>query len=1200
MQTTLLGLAIALILALVTALVGPLLIDWGTYRSLFEAEASHLIGVPVRVTGAIDARLLPSPRLNLHDVEVGQGSDKIRAQSLAIEFALGPLMRGEWRADEMHLAAPSINLGIDAAGHIRAPNIAVAFDPDALSIDRLGIEDGTVTLTDAVSGSSVTLSGFWFNGEARSLVGPFKGEGAVTIGGELYPYRLSAGRYGDDGVMRLRLNVDPVSRPLAIEADGALTLKEQGPRFEGTVNLTRPVGLTARAGAQITQPWRVSGKVQATPQSALIQNLDFLYGSEEQGLKLTGDAEFSFGAHPRFNGVLSGRQIDLDRMLASGEGARVPPAAALRQLIAGGGGAFRPPFPITVGIGVDQVTLGGGTVQNFRGDISSDAGGWNLDRLEFRAPGFTQVRLSGRLAVGDGTVAFTGPTELDAREPKALAAWLEGRGEAAQGDLRPLSLRGDITLGSERIAIERLRAEFERKSVTGRLVYDFKLGQQPTRLDAELNAPELDVDAALAFGQALIAGSKIERPQQMTIAADIGQASIGGFTAHNASARLKIDGDGLRIDRLAVADLGGTAFSASGRITTGPPAPQGSIGVDLTAPDPKPVLALLARFAPETVKLIEPRAATMAPAKLHAQLTVDGAASATQGRVVIDGSLGQVRVALNGQGKVDTGALTATDIRATGKFAADDGRLLTAMLGLDRVVAVANAPGSLTFEASGAPRGMLHVNGHLAAGGLDASIDGSASPFADKPAAMLRARIAQADAAPLRAGAGAQALPVSYASDVALKGDELAFNDIDATVAGAHLRGKLALTLGAERRLTGDLDADTIDGAGLVATAIGMPAGNIGADRAWSWSSEPFGKGAFGLVSGQVALKAQRADLLPQQVARDFRATLRFNEREIAADDIHGLLAGGRLGGRLAFHRAEDGLQANAKFSLAGADVASLLGSGPRPAITGKLDVSAEMEGSGLSPVALIGALKGKGEIALSDAQLAGLNPRAFDAVTHAVDEGLAVDPERISGVVRRALESGQLAVKNARGALMIGAGQVRLHDFDAKAGDSDMNVTGNLDLTDGLVDARLVLSGATDAAGNRPDIYMALKGPVAAPVRSIDLTALSGWLTLRAVDNQAKRLRAIEQAAPPAPPPAVVPAAPVPPPAAPASRQGAAAEPNSPAPIFPPVQPPLWVPSIPSLPGARAPALPPPLDIGPPPHPAGAVRPEASVDPHP
>ena len=136
----------------------------------------------------IDARLLPSPRLTLHDIEIGAAaSDKIRARSLGIEFALGPLMRGDWRATEMHLVGPQISLGLDASGHVQAPNIAVAFDPDALSIDRLSIEDGQVTLTDAASGASVTLERLWFNGEVRSLIGPFKGEGAVTIGGELYP-----------------------------------------------------------------------------------------------------------------------------------------------------------------------------------------------------------------------------------------------------------------------------------------------------------------------------------------------------------------------------------------------------------------------------------------------------------------------------------------------------------------------------------------------------------------------------------------------------------------------------------------------------------------------------------------------------------------------------------------------------------------------------------------------------------------------------------------------------------------------------------------------------------------------------------------------------------------------------------------------------------------------------------------------------
>ena len=50
-QTTLLGLAIAFILALLAALIGPYFIDWNQFRPQFEAEAARIIGVPVRVAG---------------------------------------------------------------------------------------------------------------------------------------------------------------------------------------------------------------------------------------------------------------------------------------------------------------------------------------------------------------------------------------------------------------------------------------------------------------------------------------------------------------------------------------------------------------------------------------------------------------------------------------------------------------------------------------------------------------------------------------------------------------------------------------------------------------------------------------------------------------------------------------------------------------------------------------------------------------------------------------------------------------------------------------------------------------------------------------------------------------------------------------------------------------------------------------------
>src|ERR1035441_4710728 len=186
----------------------------------------------------------------------------------------------------------------------------------------------------------------------------------------------------------------------------------------------------------------------------------------------------------------------------------------------------------------------------------------------------------------------------------------------------------------------------------------------------------------------------------MTIAADIGRATIAGLLARNASVRLKIDAGGLQIDRLSVADLGGAAFSASGHIVAAAPSPQSNMRVDLDAPDMTPVMALLARFAPEVAQALGRGAPMMAPAKLHARLTIDGTAPATLAKLGIDGSLGKVRVTLNGQANSDPIALSVGDMRLDGKLEADDGVALVAMLGLDRVVAVQAGPAALAVNAS--------------------------------------------------------------------------------------------------------------------------------------------------------------------------------------------------------------------------------------------------------------------------------------------------------------------------------------------------------------------------------------------------------------------------------------------------------------------------------------------------------------------
>ena len=1203
MQTTLLGVAIAIILALVAALVGPLLIDWNSYRPIFESQASRIIGTEVRIAGPIDLRLLPSPHLTLNEIQIGNAqaaggpagtgaAAPVTARSLGVEFALAPLMRGEWRATEFIVAGPRINLTADAAGNLQTPGLAFAFNPDDLFIEKLSIEDGKLAIANP-DGSGVALDRVWFNGEARSLAGPVKGEGAVTIGDELYPFRLSTGRYGEDGTLKLHVNVDPVNHPLAIETDGVLSLRD-APQFEGTLKLARPVGIAQKAGGRLTQPWRVTGKLKANAQSALLEQVEYLYGSEEQGVKLAGVAEFKFGKEPRFDGVLSGRQIDLDRVLPSESGGvRPPPAAAIRELIELGSGVFAPTFPMSVGIGIDQVTLGGSTVQNLRGDIASDARGWNLDRFEFRAPGFSRVRLSGHLAVDKGGVAFTGPAEIDANDPKMLAAWLEGRADKAKPlapiDVTPISIRGDVTVGSEKIAIENLKAEFDRKVVSGRFAYAFATRQAQAKLDATLNAPELDLDATLGFGMALLSGSSLERPRDMTIAVDIGRASVGGFTGSNASARLKVDGNGLQIDKLAVADLGGAAFSASGRIDTSGTTPLGSINVDLNAPEMEPVLAVLQRFAPATVAMLSDNVPMISPANLQARLTIDGTAPAAVARLAVGGRLGRLRLALNGQGNAEADVLTRGDLKIDGRLDSDDGRTLLTVLGLDRAVAIEQGPASLNVTLAGPASGDLRADVRLAAKGLEARATGTAQPFAASPVASLRASVTRANVAPLRGPSNDDraALPVTFDGRVALSGGEVSISDLNANVGGSHVRGKLAWTSGTPRRVSGDIEADTVNAGGLLSAAIGMPGTAAGSGKTWVWSTEPFGDGVFGNRTGAVAFKARRLDVTRQIAVREFRAMLRFADREFSVDEMGGDIGGGRLGGAMSWRDTDLGLTAKADIAVKEADAATMLPAGARPPVTGKLDLAASVSGSGLSPIALIGSLQGSGTATLANGQLAGLDPRAFDAVTRAVDQGVTMDNSRVANIVERALDSGQLSVTRADLTYAINAGQLRLTKAQVDSRDADFGLTGNVDFSDGTLDARIVLSGHDRVSGSRPDIFMAVRGPLPDATRTIDVSALTGWLTLRAVEHQAQRLKALEAAQPKSPASR---------PPAPDGSGGSTA--NIPA---PPAQPNIEMPAQPVRPLPQsapetqmAPALPTPLDIKSAPRPAGIVGPPA------
>src|SRR5262249_62376990 len=127
--------------------------------------------------------------------------------------------------------------------------------------------------------------------------------------------------------------------------------------------------------------------------------------------------------------------------------------------------------------------------------------------------------------------------------------------------------------------------------------------------------------------------------------------------------------------------------------------------------------------------------------------------------------------------------------------------------------------------------------------------------------------------------------------------------------------------------------------------------------------------------------------------ARDVRAIVRFGESELALEGIDGSIAGGRVAADLTFLRRAEGLAARGRLRLTGVNAGELLpGEG---SLSGRLTLDASAEGSGMSPVALVGSLAGSGSFTLENGRAARLDPAAFDAVIRAVDQGLPIDAIR-------------------------------------------------------------------------------------------------------------------------------------------------------------------------------------------------------------
>ncbi|WP_298275602.1 AsmA-like C-terminal region-containing protein [uncultured Bradyrhizobium sp.] len=1214
MQTTLLGLAIAFILALVAALVGPYFVDWNQFRPQFEAEATKIIGAPVRVAGNLDARLLPAPSLRLKTVTVGGASEmgKVRAADLDVEFSLSSLMRGEWRATELTINGVSVDLGLDPKGRVDWPASSGTFNFASLAIDRLNLT-GRVALRDAASHSKLELNDIAFSGDVRSLAGAIRGDGNFMFDGNRYPFRISSGQSADGNGTRLHVNIDPGQRPVSADLDGILSFEARAPRFEGTVTLA---GMPGQRGGGDAPPWRIVAKMKSDYSAARLDQVEVSYGAEDRALKFAGNGDVRFGASPLLRASLTARQLDGDKFAAKDSGkdgndGNVEPVRVLPAMRAVLSGLPPSLIPAQIELASEQIMLGGRPLQDISAELQSDAKSWTVRRLEFRAPGSTRVSMSGASAQAGAANSFKTALNIESSDPDALMTWLQGRGEVAYRSQKPLRLRGDVTVSPAGFAIDAMKAEIEGGSVEGRVAVAHREATSGSKVEAQLKAERLDLDATAAFIRSL-AGPQAEWPDEAQLSLDIGRAIYSGQELRPLQAKLAYGPKSVVIERVKIGQPDNVTLDGSGsfdRVNA-----TGKLAVDATAASLGRLTAVVQPFAPALAARLGVLRADAGPvrAKLGFDLAKGKAADRAAARATLDLETPQIKgnmvisaaPQLAAIRALDVDALRRSDVAAEAKFSAAEGSAMLAVLGLDRAVAAGTGVTQFEGTVSGAWRAPLRVKARLWGAGLDADADGTAEPWAKDGAGETKSsvslRVRSADISPLlNLKSSDPAATIRLSSRVTLAGDRLTFDDLDSIVAGSRLRGRLALTLGDQKSVDGEVGLDQITLAPIFAAAIGA----AGHD-----ATEPLGPGLTGAWRGKVTFEALHGLLPGGAELQPVSGTIRADGQSLTFDAIKGKIGGGEAVASIDARQGVNGLALNANVQLSGVD-GSALRYRNLAMPKGRASMQMTLLTQGRSASALTGALSGSGTVTLEALNLPGLDPRAFDVAIRASDSGQATDDIKLKQIVEPVLAAGTLSIASAQIPFNIRDGRIRVGATTLAANGANAIVSGGYDIPADQADIRAALASTqVGTANSRPEIQLLAVGTPDGLTRSVDIAALSSWLAVRAIDRETKRLDAIERGEPPPPVPAAVPPPAVPAPDVPTSNSPAApladvpvpgrdprrvpAKPKVVAP-HPPIVPPVATAPAVAVPGPvggqpQLAPLPPPIEVKPLP---GAVR---------
>jgi uncharacterized protein involved in outer membrane biogenesis len=1155
LRTGLTALAVLVILALTTALVGPYFVDWGKQRAAVETQLSRVLGEQVKVRGSIDLKLLPTPYLTLGEVEIADRKSNVffSCERVVLELGLTSLTRGQFRFTRASFDHPTIELGRGPDGQVLLPRLSLAARSDSIALETVAVHDGRVRITGGSRDMSV--AGIDVDAEADSLLGPFRGSGEASgPGGAKVRFHFATGAVEGDQ-LRLKATIEPGSGVARAEFDGVLAFAAATPTAGASA-----VGYTGAAtfAGQISNaagaptPWLASGILKADLQAASLDNLDARVGPEDRALAASGSAQMAFGATPRLSVALAAKQLNLDALLrAEGEDSAAPAQVfeSLSGVLAEVGIGSGPPIAVSFDFQTPAAILGGDTIADVSLSATAGPGEPIAGRLEASPPGRSHILASGAIDLG-AALGFKGRVEARTADAQRLREWLTLRAPdldarlAAVSDVLPYrsgSASGEMDFSAAGFVGRDLNLVLDRSAFVGTLALTRAVGAERGRIFMDLRTDSLDLDALpnLNVNSALWGALDLSltlNARSLRIAR-LGEGQVEGGSL---AVRLTKQNRDVRLDRLSIADLGGASVEASGAID----AKGRRLSANIDAAKLRDFALLVRHVAPGPLgDLLVDRSESLSPVKLalNAQFSnATGDAPTVADSLDVEGAAGETHI----NARLDRQSGDAEAVVASLSLDAPEAAPLLRQIGLPAMTLAGSGRGHVVASLRG--RWGEDIDGDLTASlaGADLLWRGRVSPSAweagDGAFLQGAGRLKTVNAMPLLAVLRVASpgltlpIPVDISAQLAWRGDQLVLSQLKGAVGAAHFTGDLTyrptatppiplipidpdLALaqaiagdastapGSPPQLEGAVSVDRLAFSALAGLALGAPQA---ATPKTLWSDVKFSPGLDNAPSADIALKVASLDVADGVVAHDASARLTLGRGFVGLDGLSMNVAGGALVGRLTVRRNGPDASLAGRLSIEPIVV-------DRPSFAGRLSGGLEFAATGQSAGALVAGLAGTGHIRTSGARIPRLDQGAVGRiVAKAQSPDYPIDETNIDHALDLEFGKQALRIPDVDALASLTGGVLRVGPFETRDIGDQAKLEASFDIRSFVLEIRAAFTELQTTkfwSGAPPTVAVVLKGSVEAPTRQIDSSLFVAGLSAQAIARETERIAALE-----------------------------------------------------------------------------------------